>query len=334
MRILVTEQGGSLIKALSSDKTRIERKKLHTPKKKPNEQEKTNIKDNMENLRFLEIKNKKLSIPKDIQEKYNEVKLEEISLLPSLYTNIKKSPKSERPIPTNSEDTNTVSTRENTIEGSSTISKKTHNPMNYSIQSEPFLQTSYRVKDVISDDALYNMKNNIINEVNLKNRLASVVSTNFRSPFLTPLQKLNEIDVLLTTKIKSDKANIIQYLNSKNSLSPKLVKSIAQYDEEKFVRLNKICQRVFNKNIEESDMKYRINGKIENIHQNQKADYKIKMKSMEKEVKKLRQICEKYPTKDDREKYENLLYDVKKNYWDKRNLERLMKRGKNLKTEI
>ena len=164
------------------------------------------------------------------------------------------------------EDINTESTRENTEGGAVPTSKKNPNSLSYySMENQPFMQTSYRVKDVMTDEALANMKNNIIKEVNLKNRLANVVSINFRNPFLTPQSRIKDIEGALSTKIQTDKSNIIQYINSKNCLSPKLVKKIANYDEEKFERLNKICQRVFNNNIEENDMKYRINGIIENL---------------------------------------------------------------------
>jgi len=342
MRIIVTEQGGTLLKALSNDKYHDDLKKANSPKKRHNEKEssldKNKLKDNLENLRVLEIKNKKLSIPKDIAEKYNEIKDEETSILPKLYTNLKKSAQQKEQQSTRKntvEDINTESTRENTEGGAVPTSKKNPNSLSYySMENQPFMQTSYRVKDIMTDEALANMKNNIIKEVNLKNRLANVVSINFRNPFLTPQSRIKDIEGALSTKIQTDKSNIIQYINSKNCLSPKLVKKIANYDEEKFERLNKICQRVFNNNIEEKDMKYRINGIIENIHQTNKADYKKQMNEMEKEVQGIKHICDKYPPRDDREKYENLLYDMKKNHWNKYDFQRLMKRGnKNLKTE-
>lgn len=341
MRIIVTEQGGTLLKALSNDKYHEDIKKANSPKKRnPKDEsslERNKLKDNLENLRVLEIKNKKLSIPKDIAEKYNEIKDEESSILPKLYTNLKKSAQKEQQFTQQNtvEDINTESTRENTVGGDGPPAKKNQNPLSYSMENQQFMQTSYRVKDVMTDDALKNMKNNIVKEVNLKNRLANMASINFRNPFLTPQSRLKDIEGPLCTKIQSDKSNIIQYLNSKDCLSPKFVKSIAKYDEEKFERLNKICQRVFNNNIEENDMKYRINGIIENIHQTNKADYKKQMNVMEKEVISIKTICDKYPPRDDREKYENLLYDMKKNHWNKYDFQRLNKRGqnKNLKTD-
>jgi hypothetical protein len=361
MRIIITEQGGNLIKLLSTDKLQEDIRKANSPIKKPKEKvrEKDKVRDrekndktkspdmnklknSMENLRVLEIKNKKLSIPKDIQEKYNEIKLEESSLLPKLYTNLKKSAHREQTFTQQNivdDMMNTESTRENTIGGENNT-KTGKNPnssmslYNMTNANQPFMQTSYRVMDIMTDEALAKMKNRIIEEVKLKNKNANVVSFNFRNPFLTPYGRLREIDEALSTKINSDKSNIIQYINSKDNPSPKFVKNMVKYDEEKFERLNKICQRVFNNKIEENDMKYRINGIIENHHLSNKANYKKQMNIMEKEVNEFKQICQKYPQRDDREKYENLLHDVKKNHWNKYDFQRLMKRGnKNNKVE-
>ena len=337
MRILVTEQGGGVMKQISTDKYHDDIKKANSPVKKPKEtekqMEKNKEKNNMENLRVLEIKNKKLSIPKDIQEKYNEVRHDETSLLPKLHTNIQKSFQKEQPTMQNTAEDfgGTESTRENT-EGPSS-NQKNGNSMRNSSGNVNIMQSSYRIKDVITDETYAMMKNNITKEVNLKNKLASVVSINFRNPFLTPMTRINDIEASLRTKIKSDKSSIIQYLNTKEILSPKLVKKIAKYDEEKFERLNKICQRVSNNDIEEIERKHRINGIIENHHQTEIADYKKRMNEMEKEVSGIKSICDKYPKRDDREKYENLLYDMKKKHWDKRDFTRLMKK-KHLKTEV
>jgi hypothetical protein len=359
MRIIITEQGGSLIKILSADKLQEDIRKANSPIKKPKERERENdrdkykkeksrspdrinIKNSLENLRVLEIKNKKLSIPKDIQEKYNEIKLEESSLLPKLFTNLKKSANRDQLYTQQNtiDDMMTESTRENTVGGDLNLNgnqpgKKTSmSSYNMTNANQPFMQSSYRVMDVMTDEALAKMKNTIIEEVKLKNKNANVVSFNFRNPFLTPYGRLREIDEALSTKINSEKSNIIQYINSKENPSPKFVKNMAKCDEEKFERLNKICQRVFNNNIEENDMKYRINGIIENIHLTNKANYKKQINLIEKDVNNFKQICQKYPQRDDREKYENLLYDMKKNHWNKYDFQRLMKRGnKNNKNE-
>lgn len=340
MRILVTEQGGALVKQLSVEKLQDDINKqneLFTPKKKSkNETRESKIyqSQNLDNLKVLEIKNKKLSIPKDIAEKYNEIKMEETSLLPALYTSLKKSPvrsKQNGRKFASMDNINTESTRENTIETNSAL-KHTKNNDNYKEQN--FIQSSYKIKDIISDETLDNMRRNIIKEVNLKNRLCNNI-TDFRSPILTPKTKLNQIEKSLLTDIKSDKTSIISYLNSKQCVSPKLIKSIEKYDEEKFIRVNKICQRVSNNSIEDLDMRNRINGILENNHQLQKHDYKKNLSIMEKEIKDIKNICKKYQHRVNKEMYANLLYDMKRNHWSKLNLERLMTKGrvKNMKTD-
>ncbi len=366
MRIIITEQGGDLIKTLGQEKAieimRQNNKNNVSPKKKLDE---TNMFDseirktgsntmnkivedmkNMKNLKVIEIKSKKLSIPKNIAEKYNEIRLDETSLLPVLHKKIaknmdqrnsNKSAKKSTKYGTDKEEDminkmNTIATENKETMDTDPSMKMPNSLKINAIQEEDFMRTSYKMKEIISNAALDNIKSNIIYDVTMKNKLTTVVQTNFRSPFLTPDDKLIDIEFALDKKIKSDKANIIHYLNSKNSLSPKFIKSLSKYDEDKFLRLNKICQRVISQEGRDEDLKMKINGVIENMHMVQKAEYKKQMSKMESEVKHIKTICEKYPKRDNREIYENLLFDIKKKYWDKYNLHKLNK--KNLKTEI
>lgn len=366
MRIIITEQGGELIKSLGQEKLMqtIQHKNQNnflSPKSKLDEsnsfdinQRKTSsnginkILDNMKNIKMIEIKSKKLSIPKNIAEKYNEIRLEETSLLPVLHkkiaknidqrNSIYKSPNSNfnsKAIKETDDDANNqLNTKSNDNKETMDTDPSMKMPNSLKInanQEDDFMRTSYKMKEIINDAALDNIKNNIIYDVTMKNRLTNVVQTNFRSPFLTPDEKLIDIESALDKKIKSDKANIIQYLNSKNCLSPKFIKSLSNYDEEKILRLNKICQRVINQEGRDEDLKLKINGVIENMHMIQKAEYKRQMSMMEIEVKNIKNICEKYPKRNNKEKYENLLFDIKKKYWDKFNVDKLTK--KNLKTE-
>lgn len=377
MRIIITEQGEQLIKSLGQEHLIEKMQKAQNSPGKTNTQKKKKSKVNLnksvdselseinsssglaklienakslKNLRVIEIKNKKLSIPKNIAEKYNEIKLEEHSLLPNLNQKFGKNStkkfsnqnqksngrgystnifEGQDGYSTNIQDTKTIGDNE-TMDTDSSMKM----PVSLKVkvdQGDDFMRTSYKMKEIISDKAIENIKNNIISDVKMKNRLTNVKQTNFRTPFLTPNAKLVDIEEALDKKIKSDKANIIQYLNSKNSLSPKFIKSLSDYDEEKIVRLNKICQRVFNQDNKDNDLKMKINGIIENMHIYQKAEYKRKMGQMEKEVSGIKNICEKYPKRDDREKYETLLHDIKKRYWEKINVDKLSR--KHLKTD-
>ena len=362
MRIILTEKGGDLIRQMGNEKILDTlQKNLNNPLKKSisenanldYEEKKGGINKlldnmkNLKNLKVIEIKPKKLSIPKNIAEKYNEIKLEETSLLPVLHKKINKGNDQYQKSSYNNYNNNAnILIRESAEEYKSTSNTRSNLngeitqtdsgmkmpplKINTNINGD-FMRTSYKMKEIISDKALDNIKNNIILDVKMKNKLSNVVATNFRSPFLTPDEKLIDIEYALDKKIKSDKANIIQYLNSKNCLSPKFIKSLSNYDEEKFVRLNKICQRVFNQDGKDNDLKTKIHGIIDNMHVFEKADYKRKMNLMESEVNSIKDICEKYPKRDDREKYENLLHDIKKKYWDKINVDKSAR--KNLKNE-
>jgi len=375
MRVIVTEQGGEIMKFLSQNtiiqkaqKSPVtnENKNKNSPKKINKNKNLNKSGDSLDlserkgsnglakilenekslnNIKVIEIKNKKLSIPKNIAEKYNEIRLNEISLLPVLHHTIGKSNQNHN----SNYKRNSVNLFESTEDayGSNVQNTKSFNN-NETMETDPsskmhaslkvkadpedeMMRTSYKMSEIITDKAMENIKSNIISGVKMKNRLTNVMQTNFRLPFLTPTDKLIDIEGALEKKIKSDKANIIQYLNSKNCLSPKFIKSLSNYDEEKIVRLNKVCQRVFNQDNKDNDLKMKINGIIENMHVYQKAEYKKQMGQLEKEVSGIKSICEKYPKQDNREKYENLLHEIKTRYWDPLNVDKLSR--KNMKTE-
>jgi hypothetical protein len=367
MRIIITEQGEQLIRSLGQDKivenlqkAQTDQEKQNSPKKRksniiPNNTSESGLFEikssngltkmienakNMKNLKVIEIKNKKLSIPKNIAEKYNEIRLEEPSLLPILNQKFDKNSSRGNPNQNQNSNSNKYNPKNSSdlFEAEKTYGTNIQNtksfndhetmdtdpsmkmPMSLNVKVDKdydFMRTSYKMKEIISDKAIDKIKSHIISEVKMRNKLTNVMQNNFRSPFLTPNDKLMDMEEALDKKIKSDKANIIQYLNSKNCLSPKFVKSLSNYDEEKIVRLNKICQRIFNQDNKDNDLKVKINGIIENMHVYQKAEYKRKMGQMEKEVSDIKDIFEKYPKTDNREIYETLLNDVKKRYWDK-----------------
>jgi len=356
MRIIVTEHGGQLIKSLGIERNleKIQNKQSqeNAPTIKLNESTDCDISqkatknnaiskilENSKNIKVIDIKPKKISIPKDIADKYNEMKIEESSLLPILHQRINKNIESKHS-PNNNKFANNL-IRDSDDNTSNVINTKSNNnvdtlnteasmklPISININSDQeadYLKTSYMMKEIINNTALDQIKSNIIYDVKMKNKLTNVMQTNFRSPFLSSEDKLFDFQTALNKKIKSDKSNIIQYINSKNCLSPKFINSLCNYDEEKIVRLNKICQRVLNQDGKDNDLKSKINGIIDNMHVYQQAEYKRQMGLMEKEVNSIKMICERYPKRDDREKYENILHDIKKKYWSKINVDRTKK---------
>ena len=342
MRIIITNQGHDMIKSMNYEKyTEDHEKYTHintkTNQNTENSEEKNKVNfynnndltENMKtikNIKFVEIKPKKISIPKNIAEKYNEINLGESTLLPSIYKDILKIPANEKK---HKHLKSNIFEKSNNTEDSQ--QSNNYNPNNVIKQDDLSLRTSYKINEILSDQAINNMKNNIFQDLKMKNKLSNIreAKENFRNPFLTPKEKLIDIECALEKKIKSDKANIIQYLNSKNNLSPKFIKSLSNYDEDKFIKFNKICQRAINQDEMKHDMNIKINGIIDNMHLYQKAEYKQKMNLMEKEVKSIKNICDKYPKREDKEIYENLLQDMKKKYWDKPGVEKLYSKKNN-----
>ena len=97
----------------------------------------------------------------------------------------------------------------------------------------------------------------------MRRKLFKFRDFDFRSVFPTERDEVSKIVEQLDFKIEADKNGLINYLNSKNDLNFKLVKSINKYDDNKLRRLNKICQKLTKNESKYELLKTRIEEKVE-----------------------------------------------------------------------
>lgn len=113
----------------------------------------------------------------------------------------------------------------------------------------------FTLGEIINDNAKYKLKKFILNEERMRQKLSVIDHSNFRTDYAwtSNLNKLNEI--LNYKKIKSDKTELIKYLNTHNNLSDKFLRNIVTSDKEELAKYDKISQTLlYNKDM---DKKYK-----------------------------------------------------------------------------
>ena len=250
------------------------------------------------NKRNISIKLRKYFFPKQISEKYNNIKTTEYIISDP----IKNLPEI----------------------------KEALNDQNQNKQSSISSIKNFSLKEILGKEAVYKIKKNIINEE--KNKKPILTENNFRSEYRN-LTKLEEMEnILYNKKINKNKTNLIKYINSnKNIISNISIKNIAKLNDDKINKINKVCQNVFDNNNKYNKLMNEIKTKIRQINFNDSVQGNFTLKNMNNEIIIGNKIFKKY------DKYNNegvkMIYkEKKKDYekiWKKYHIENLSKK-KNL----
>jgi hypothetical protein len=282
MRLIVTKLGDEVIKKLSeedqlkkSQEEELHRlKKLHDLKLKASaNEEKMDI---SERMRTIKIHQSKLNIPKQIIERYNN-EPKTPSILPQLV-----------------------------------IAKKgSLDNINY---DDPALswttRLNFQMRDVLPASSLNNLKEKLIKEQRVKELNGRVDHSNFRSSYVmkTELEKLEE---RLSKEISPDKVNLIKYLNQKDFVSEKFLNKIANYNEDKTYKLNKICQIANHNQIDEQLFQDTIKKALQVQKNKEKIEYKKNIENLSRSVKTINEVIKRYPKPEySRERYRDLHEEV------------------------
>ena len=246
-------------------------------------------KEEIEGAKEIKLNNKKLLLPKNFEEKYeNDIlntKQVNNSVLPSVISNTKD----------NIDDT----------------------PINKYLSFNKIIPTNNIIK----------MKLKILKDKRAKEKEIKITENDFRTQYKkeTEIQKFN--NALSRGKLNINKSSLIKYLHEKK-LDPHIVEILSASDNSKISKMNKMCQiffqnedksKLFN-DIVKNKMKQQLNGT--------KRDFLSEIAGLGKDINSIKAKLTKYNRKvDPREKYIDNFYDMIIKYWNKRNLERLNKKS-------
>jgi hypothetical protein len=195
-----------------------------------------------------------------------------------------------------------------------------------SVASLPAIREEYSLREIIPSEVVQEMKAKIKKDYDYKHKDGRQNESNLRSPVRSFDSIIQDVDSRINTKIKTDKINLIYYLNNKKKISEVLLNKISSYDEERISRVNKICQKVAQGIEREKVFKKIIENKLVAHQSKEIDDYRNTLVHMEAAVKKEAQIldCNKR-NPDDKERYYYIHKEFEKK-WDKYKVNHLFDR--------
>jgi hypothetical protein len=186
----------------------------------------------------------------------------------------------------------------------------------------------FKMTEILSNKTLNNLQNELHKKQRIKDKMWCVGPNDFRSIY----KEKDDISLikekLENITLTNDKINLIKYINSKDNISEKLIDKLDKSNEDQLQRYNKICQIVSNNKEKENFLKLLITDKIKVMKKKEESEMSKLLSNAERNLNDYKQIMEDYSQPQDikRYRYYNIHNDIRKNYWNKYNLERFNKR--------
>ena len=166
----------------------------------------------------------------------------------------------------------------------------------------------------------------------------NIRSYNFRSRFENKQATEEDMDLILNYSINPDKQSIIQYFQQEKNISPQYFENLLKYDEPHMYKLNKICQMIFHRKDNESKFN---SLKFYQLKKDNKAKFERQkegqnLKALQSIIKKSNSILDDYTVVQNNHNfwrkhgYKDDVIKIKEKYWDKYNVDRLLKNKQKL----
>ena len=145
-----------------------------------------------------------------------------------------------------------------------------------------------------NDNSYSSLKSKSISlpKINLKNGLSLKFLLNSKN-------KKNLDDSILKKEINKSDSNLINYLQLDKSIQPSFVKKINKANDEKLYKLDKICQKYFEKEKDEIILKKNIESKIKKVFSKDAEYCKKRLRNMNNALKGIEHIYKEYEMKMD-----------------------------------
>ena len=188
----------------------------------------------------------------------------------------------------------------------------------------PVIRTSFPIKYIINPYSYKKLENEVkCKRENLKR--VKLNENNFRSVYYDDPVKKFERSV--SSEIKIQNKNLIMYLNEDNDISNNFIKQLSNFNDEKLIKLNKICQKLFlfknkNQNIQKN-IKDKLNEDTVKINNT----YKNRLNELKKDLEKSKSILNfQYPKFNKKDRYINQYRKAEKD-WIRYDTERYFKKS-------
>lgn len=196
-------------------------------------------------------------------------------------------------------------------------------------------KSKIKIKELFSPSTYHKFSEDFIKEEKEKKIDEVLTPDHFRSIYHEKKYNLLCMNDILNSTIKRDRTNIIKYYQQKDVISPLSIKNLSQYDEERMMKLNKVCQILLHN--QDNKMKFQelIDKKIIVKEREIKMTSSKSMSDMTREMNMTQKILGKYQRKKDNTPLlKQFVKDMKETYWDKNNASKLEKRTRRNKPTL
>lgn len=314
MRILVTNQGQTQLSLLKIEHEAMiqEREKAKERLRLQKEEKKRQLKISKRNLKSsfqkfihdtnvtstvkteenipeINVKQKKIPIPKSISEQYNLQKeiIEDSIITPALPLTL-------------------------------TTSKKF---FNIDGTQKKFIN----VKDILKPQTVNSLKDEKLKAKRVKELNTVINNNNFRTNYAEK-DVLVDLFEKLDVEIDTNKINLIRYLHSKSKVSEKFINQFESFTDEKLNKLNKICQIITYKTDLTKVDKQMINEKLRSQENKLRIAYKEAINHAYEDITISRKILDSYKQSVDKKAIYGELLRKTKMVWEKNNTKRLQRK--------
>ena len=185
----------------------------------------------------------------------------------------------------------------------------------------------YSFIDIISNENIKEMRKKIVKEYKEKKKDEKITEKNFRSIYRSKSVLDNFNYLLLNPIINSNKINLIKYINEKK-MDPITLKSLSEKDQMELDKIDQVCKIYYMKKEKDTILNDYIKNKANAVMNEAKEEFQNVMRDAENKVDDFKTKLEKYNTKiNAKEKYKELLQEIKHKHWRKFNLNRFNKKG-------
>ena len=296
-------------------------KKFEYRKKYQNLEDTEITKENLQKAKQIKINEHKITFPKQFAEKY------ENDILNANNSNIINS-SSNNVLPPLSPDNHLMTSNLDEKNKSPTKNNNQYNNINTTSNNSIMKKEQYlTLKEIIPNSSLYQMKKKILKEKKIRDRATVITENDFRSAYKpeTDLQRFN--DILMTSRVNSNKSNLIKYLNERK-IAPLTIKILADQDSDKISKINKICQTIFRNQDKEKLFYEIVKNKARQRINNTKKEFQMSINGLGSNMTEAKEKLKKYEKSiDKKEKYREYFNDVVIHHWMKRDLERFNKKS-------
>ena len=296
-------------------------KKFEYRKKYQNLEDTEITKENLQKAKQIKINEHKITFPKQFAEKY------ENDILNANNSNIINS-SSNNVLPPLSPDNHLMASNLDEKNKSPTKNNNQYNNINTTSNNSIMKKEQYlTLKEIIPNSSLYQMKKKILKEKKIRDRATVITENDFRSAYKpeTDLQRFN--DILMTSRVNSNKSNLIKYLNERK-IAPLTIKILADQDSDKISKINKICQTIFRNQDKEKLFYEIVKNKARQRINNTKKEFQMSINGLGSNMTEAKEKLKKYEKSiDKKEKYREYFNDVVIHHWMKRDLERFNKKS-------